>query len=230
MFVLGTLAIIGAVAGAAIGAAGGAAAGSKIGGDRYKKEHPESIVILGMKGAGKSTLWEKLGGPKSEMNTEVDAINKFKLKLPSSEKIWVEHTQDIGGQTKRLKMYEGLIKPLTKVFFLVDATELEDDEYVQNICKYLATVRFVFDKNSTSEDFDNKIQIVVTHSDEYLEVHPEQSSESISQYCLERIDNDMEFDFGRLSPKGKSDIFISVNLLDEYYIKKLKNKINQWMQ
>ena len=78
------------------------------------KPTPEtkSIVILGSKGAGKTTLWNGLQGkmnPTNYESTGEEEIKSFVFESDSGKEIMIQNTRDYGGDDIWVEYYENLI-------------------------------------------------------------------------------------------------------------------------
>ena len=94
------------------------------------KPTPEtkSIVILGSKGAGKTTLWNGLQGkmnPTNYESTGEEEIKSFVFESDSGKEIMIQNTRDYGGDDIWVEYYENLIKEGTFIYYLIDLCRLE---------------------------------------------------------------------------------------------------------
>ena len=86
----------------------------------------KSIVILGTKASGKTTLWNRLKGYKFSGEHKVTALDKVEKFIIEKEgkAVEIESTKDIGGDW--VSEYDGIIKKGTFILFLVNATDYID--------------------------------------------------------------------------------------------------------
>jgi len=99
-----------------------------------------SIVILGTKGAGKTSLWNALRNIKEATSaTYQEKVSQFDLKF-RDKTISVEETYDVGGGDSLLSVYESLIKDNTYIYYLFNVNRQENKEDVKSIDKQIETI------------------------------------------------------------------------------------------
>lgn len=169
-------------------------------------ETTKSVVIFGTKGAGKTTLWQKLGAdvfinPTTWETTEttVSNINQFTLKTNKGNVI-IKETKDIGGEDRYVESYKQLIENDTFIFFLVNAGEIE-----KNLNLIKARLKLICDIiDNNNEKGRVGLCFILTHMDEY----------SMKKDCS-----------SKLKKYINEDQIIKGNLLDNGFIDKIKNMI-----
>ena len=93
-----------------------------------------NIAILGGKKVGKTTLWHRLGGLENAApDTRVKTVLEFEVERPNGKIVNIKQQYDIGGEDDYVGEYDRLIKPNTFIFYLVDSTILDSNEYIKRI-------------------------------------------------------------------------------------------------
>lgn len=92
-------------------------------------KYTKNIVIMGARGAGKTTLWHQLRGDKLEStyaSTTAESIKTFSFKTKSGKPIKIVNGVDYGGSDDYVKAYLDLLSDNTFVFYLIDLTDLTE--------------------------------------------------------------------------------------------------------
>lgn len=175
------------------------------------------LLILGSKGAGKTTLWNQLHKfSRSQDNTPTDFKDIKSFDVVSNEgKIRISSTQDIGGGDLYVKnIYEDLIKEDgTFIYYLVDLTKLSD--FRNETRSRLQKISYII---SEKKLMNCGCKILVTHLDEY---EKSGHQESAKEYALRTLDLKS---IKNIKIKIDESI-LPVNLLDKYDIEKIKREI-----
>jgi len=120
-----------------------------------------SVVILGTKGAGKTSLWNALRGIKEATTpTYQEKISQFELKF-KDKTVSIEETNDLGGSDSLLSAYEGLIKDHSFTYFLFNINRLDEKEEINSIVKQLSEIKKIIKKRDSVG-----LKFVGTHCDE----------------------------------------------------------------
>lgn len=183
----------------------------------------KKIIILGMKGAGKTTLWNKLRGKNSTpKETSIEEIESFTLKRIDGSDITIESTEDIGGGDDNVSgKYEELIQKDSFIYFLFDIRKVEQDKKVIN-ARMMKIWTHIIDHNIENVS----MQLVATHFDEYVKVSG--GTELAARNAALRI-LELTSLFEKLQQKKEikiSDDFLMVgSLLDNAFVKSIKDCI-----
>jgi len=142
-----------------------------------------SIVILGMKGAGKTTLWDKLmkktGG---KLDTQVEKINSFNISV-NGRTVKIESTKDIGGGDDFIRqgIWDSLIKQNSFVYFLIDLNHIDKDEI--NI--RLKKIKAILENKDVDQKKEFGFKIIGTHYDTYGNG---KSKETVKYELIKKLD------------------------------------------
>lgn len=167
-----------------------------------------NIIILGLKGCGKTTMWRRLRGEKPQKGTETptsqNQIESFTVSGSNGRTVRISSTRDIGGGDDFVKQYDSLIENGTMVYFLVDLCTLEENIRVIN-----ARVKkiLIVAKEKNLEKIG--LQIVATHLDEAGYTEDEAKNRVMSALKLE----------------GAYRNVIALDLFDDYGFKRLRDEI-----
>ena len=162
----------------------------------------KSIAILGMKEAGKTTLWHALGGVNEyEGRTEIENTHPFQI-----GNITIKGSKDIGGNDNRVKMYDELMLPNTYIFFLFDVTKIKDRGYVKGILERLCKITKINKKFNEEERKGCGIKLIGTHIDQY-------------DGNIEVLRSDLKGKLGKY--KEVADHIVFLNLTDDNDIAKI---------
>jgi energy-coupling factor transporter ATP-binding protein EcfA2 len=187
----------------------------------------KSIVILGHKNSGKSTLWEALGGiPEAKPNTPVDKIQSFEITRSDGSVVEVSETMDIGGEDEYVPLYESLIKEGSFIYYLVDANRLEEEDLIRRVRSDLTKINNVVKKKGISKDSIG-IKFLLTHYDSYKISHPESNEHRLFYQFYNKIvtmkNKGLLAD--RITPEQYEKVMGTVNLMDERDINRIKDEI-----
>lgn len=175
------------------------------------------LLILGSKGAGKTTLWNQLHKfSRSQDNAPSDYKNIKSFDVVSNErKLRISSAQDIGGDDLYVtNKYEDLIKEDgTFIYYLVDLTKLSD--FRNETRSRLQKISYII---SEKKLMNCGCKILVTHLDEY---EKSGHQESAKEYALRTLDLKS---IKNIKIKIDESI-LPVNLLDKYDIEKIKREI-----
>ncbi len=179
------------------------------------------IIILGSKAAGKTTLWNKLRGRivgSDCFATQTTKIDSFDVQS-GGHVVEVQKTMDIGGGDLYVSYYEKLInEDGTFVYFLIDLMSL--DETNQEVRSRLQLIsKIIKDKKLKDCGF----KILATHYDKYKnqDFIAYDNVEDKAKSEIQRRLNDIK----NCSLKIDWDHIMVVNLLNDYYIQKIKKEI-----
>ena len=121
-----------------------------------------SIVILGTKRSGKSTLWKGLGGIETvKANTSIEPVKSFDIVRKDGSKVTVSETYDIGGEDELVANYGLIIKEDTFIYYLVDSNEVTVPSKMTRIRSDLVKIDKVVKEKGIEEDFGFKF--ILTH-------------------------------------------------------------------
>lgn len=187
----------------------------------------KSIVILGHKNSGKSTLWEALGGiPEAKPNTSVDKIQSFEITRSDGSVVVISETMDIGGEDEYVPLYESLIKEGSFIYYLVDATRLEEEDLIRRVRSDLTKINNVVKNKGISKD-SLGIKFLLTHYDNYKNSHPESNEHRLYYQFYKSIvtmkNKGLLAD--KITPEQYEKVMGVVNLMDERDINKIKDEI-----
>lgn len=144
----------------------------------------KNIVILGMKGAGKTTLWNRLGGIKEvRSNTRIELIPSFIFQLGNGRRVRVVYENekygekknggvDIGGEGSYTAKYEDLIVPKSFVYYIADATKILEYNYYRKIRSDFRKIDSVLN-NKRIKEKQFGFKVLLSHYDEWEKLHPE---------------------------------------------------------
>jgi energy-coupling factor transporter ATP-binding protein EcfA2 len=209
----------------------------------------KNIIILGMQGAGKTTLWNRLGGIKEvRSNTTIKLIPPFKYKLENGRKVKVVYENekynvdtetakhrrkkknggvDIGGQDSYTPQYDNLIIPDSFVYYIVDATKIHEYDYYRKIRSDFRKIDSVIKEKKISEN-QFGFKVLLSHYDEWAKLHPESGSLELFDSFFDKM-NGMSPDGlvrGQLCKKDNSHLQ-AVNLLNDNDVERIKEAISK---
>lgn len=156
--------------------------------DTKPTSQTKSVVILGRKASGKTTLWNRLRGYNFNKNyviTALDKIEQFTINRDDKQVI-IQATKDIGGDKKWVREYEELIKERTFILFLVDATDSCEDAQADIRARVQKILNIVNNNKLDKVGF----RIYITHSDEYLSRNPQTTYAMIIEQIKKWLDLD----------------------------------------
>lgn len=178
----------------------------------------KSVIILGRKASGKTTLWSRLKNyefSKEYITTSTEKIEKFHI-TRDGKTVLIQSTKDIGGDDLWVTEYEELIKEGTFILFLVDATDLTSDAKECIRCRIQKIQRIIHDNKIKDVGF----RIYITHSDEYLS----KSSNTTKAQLIENIKNFLDLATLKTPEKVKYE-YTSVDLSCDKDIDCIKKEI-----
>lgn len=181
------------------------------------------IVILGSKGAGKTTLWNrlqnKIDGGKT-LPTDLEPVNSFII-MAGDRSVRISSTKDVGGDDLWVKDYEEIIKSDgIFIYYLVDLTNLHEKARKQEIRARLMKISEII-KNKNLKNCGCKI--LATNYRAYQESGLEKQYGSPAAYVKQVL---QIHTLGPLSMKIE-DFVSPVELTDDKCINKIKEEITQ---
>lgn len=195
-----------------------------LGGSFAPTPKTRNIVILGSKGAGKTTLWHRLQGVEdlndSPKNTSQEKIKSFKIDV-SDRSVLVSDTVDYGGDDKWATSYENIIcNDGTFVYFLVDLLELHEheEEMYKQIRGRLALVSNICRQKKLK---DCGCKILATNKRKYVE----QGLEAEHGEPVEYVKKVLKLHTLKRMSIKIDDFILPVELTDEADINKIKEEI-----
>ena len=186
-----------------------------------------SIAVLGMKASGKSTLWKGLGGLKvvKKNGTLLDRIPSFTLVRDDGSSVVINETIDIGGEDSYVKYYDELITPNSFVYYLADATKIQEYHYYRRIRSDLRKIDSVLQKKSITPD-QFGFKILLSHYDEFKHKTPDCSKEELYRFFFDKMASIKSNGYVSGLVRGrKTTIIRAVNLTRKPDISVIKNEI-----
>ncbi len=179
------------------------------------------IAILGMKGSGKTTMWNQLqnkiqAAPPAA--TSEEKIESFTIKS-DNKKVYVPETKDIGGGDDWVCYYSEIINSDgTYIYFLVDLTNLHEKDRALGIRARLLKISSIIKEKRLK---NCGCKILATNKKKYIMSGLEQQygnpqeyvKKSLKLHTLEKMQIDID------------SAILPVELTDEDDIMKLKNEI-----
>lgn len=165
----------------------------------------KSIVILGTKRAGKTTLWEGLGGIETiRANTSVEPIQSFEITRSDGTKVTISETYDIGGEDDFVGEYGRIIKDGTFIYYLVDSNEIRSSATMARIRSDLVK----FDKVAKEKSIKNLgFRFILTHYYDYTKNNPGKSEYDLYRAFLKGLEKS----------KGRGIIGDRLEKAEDYY-------------
>lgn len=126
----------------------------------------KKIIILGLQGSGKTTLWRLLKGEHLTKGTysptSKDQVESFNVSGSNNRTIKIETTLDLGGGDLYVNHYKELVEAGTFVYFLIDLTTISEKkaDINQRLCK----LNSLFKDKGIEEKCG--LKIIGTHLDE----------------------------------------------------------------
>lgn len=146
-----------------------------------------SIVILGTKRSGKSTLWKGLGGIETvKANTSIEPVKSFDIVRKDGSKVTVSETYDIGGEDELVANYGLIIKEDTFIYYLVDSNEVTVPSKMTRIRSDLVKIDKVVKEKGIEEDFGFKF--ILTHFYDYTKKNPKSGEYDLYRLFLKGLE------------------------------------------
>jgi ADP-ribosylation factor family. len=180
------------------------------------------IVILGLKAAGKTTLWNSLRERLDVLpeSTSLENVESFTVKNGDTS-VDIAATKDIGGGDSFVPHYDELIKDGTLIYFLVDLNTIA--KYKDDISDRLYKVFDVLaGGNGGSKKNDCIVQILATHKDTFLSNAVRHMPDS---EIIEHIINKLDLTSVDGVPSDIGVYVKPINLLSSQNIQEIKNDI-----
>lgn len=145
----------------------------------FVPDKAKSIIILGTKEAGKTTLWLGLGGIKEyQPNTQVEPIQSFTITRADGTTVVISETYDIGGEDEFVPNYDKLIKEETFIYYLVNSNKITFHDYMTRIRSDLLRInKSVKDKGIPEDKIG--IKFLLTHYYDYRQYNPRNSEHEL---------------------------------------------------
>ena len=101
----------------------------------FRKVQGKSLVVLGMKGAGKTRFYRFLQNkPFIEGESGIDEYEEFEYKKQDGKTIYIRKGKDIGGSEDYINQYEDMIKKCDILVFCFDLNRyLSDSTYEKQV-------------------------------------------------------------------------------------------------
>lgn len=182
----------------------------------------KKIAILGIKGAGKTTLWNGLRGniDVDPVTTHYQKIEEFSIKRGKDE-VKVASTQDIGGGDLYVPSYDELIKDRTFIYFLVDINTVKENKDAIRARLY-KIFNIINGDNDENVKIGCGIKILVTHTDIFLNNSLKRMSEAqLVEYVFDALD----ITTIKALPSDMAKRTGTVNLNSSYDIETIKDEI-----
>lgn len=181
------------------------------------------IIILGSKGAGKTTLWNKLQNKiinKDPLPTDKELIESFIIDN-GGKKVTISSTKDFGGDDLWVKHYDEIIKDNgTFIFYLVDLLTLHEQGKKDEIRARLRKISEIIKAKNLK---DCGCKILATNYKLYKDNGLE-SKYGTAKSCVVKV---LQLHtMNRLSMKI-SEAVTPVELMDDKYIEDIKKQIMQ---
>ncbi len=210
----------------------------------------KNIVILGMKGAGKTTLWHGLGGIETvKMNTQVEEITPFIFKRENGRRVKVvrevgesdnKKTRgkkkkieiggfDIGGEDSYVPRYDVLIVRDSFVYYIVDATKILEYQYRRRMRSDFRKIDSVVtdDKKKIGEDHFG-FKILLSHYDEWAKNQPDPNPSVLyDSFFKEMAGIKADGPVRKHLLDRDESILMAINLIEDSEIKKIKEEISK---
>lgn len=147
----------------------------------------KSIVILGPKRSGKSTLWQGLGGVETvRVNTQMEPIQSFEITRSNGTKVKISETYDVGGEDYFVGEYGHLIKDGTFIYYLVDSNTICSSATMARVRSDLVK----FDKVAKEKSIKNLgFKYILTHYYDYTINNPGKSEYELYRVFLNGLEN-----------------------------------------
>lgn len=182
----------------------------------------KNIVILGSKGSGKTTLWNKLRNINNDTDTtttDQEKIKQFLVKGSNNRSVNITDTQDLGGDNLWVNNYDKIInKKGTFIFYLVDLLNLHEADKKIEIRARLMKISSIIKEKELK---DCCCQILATNLRRYKELGLQKKYGSAVSY----VKKVLKFEtLPQLSMKIEQYI-TPVELTDDNDTIRIKNKL-----
>lgn len=146
----------------------------------------KSVVILGMPGAGKTTMWHHLRGisaPRLYANTDKDEVSEFEFaKKQDGTPLKIATTSDLGGQGSFVgSEYDKLIKRDSFILFFMSTEDLQDEKKRKDIEKRLEKIQKIVSENNLKGSV--ALQFVITKIDLVGQSKANEYKELLTKQC-----------------------------------------------
>lgn len=184
----------------------------------------KSIVILGTKASGKTTLWNRLKGYKFSGEYKVTALDKVEKFIieKAGKAVEIESTKDIGGGDSWVTEYDKIIKKDTFILYLVNATDLIEKAGAQPVRSRIQKIQNIIYNNRLE---NVGFRIYITHTDKFLEKNPDMTDAMLIIVMKKYLDlesikvkNDVKYEYTAVNLISDSDIdTIKKDIIDKVY-------------
>lgn len=115
--------------------------------------YTKKVVIMGTRGAGKTTLWKRLRGEDYEniRQTTAEEVKEFTIKTKSGREIRVAKTKDYSGSEEYITQFKDLIEDNTFVILLVDLNNFTEEAKGQILGSLNMIVRTMKGRNEKGD-------------------------------------------------------------------------------
>lgn len=179
----------------------------------------KNIIILGSKGAGKTTLWSQLQNKILDLSpapTDMKRVESFKIST-NGRTVMVPSTTDIGGGNDWVNSYSNIInKDGIYIYYLVDLTRLHEKNMALEIKARLMKISSIIKEKKLK---DCGCKILLTNKKKY-----ETQYKSKYGSPLKYAQDTLKFNHKGLSLKI-DDFMMAVELTDSTDIDKIKEEI-----
>lgn len=194
----------------------------------------KSIVIIGPKRSGKTTLWKMLGGKENILaNTGVELIPSFEITRQDGTKVKIQETSDIGGEDEMVgDFYAKLIKEGTFIYYLVSSTDVLTPSTMKRVRSDLLKIDTIAKEKKIEESIG--LKFILTNFYDYKNNNPESNEYDLYRLFLKGL----EASRGRgvVGKKLNDDDIYKIMMVAELdeekaaklgtdYINKIKNEI-----
>ncbi|MCR5325440.1 MAG: hypothetical protein K6E37_01670 [Bacteroidales bacterium] len=154
----------------------------------FLPDKANSIVILGTKYSGKTTLWKELGGIEEvRPNTNWEPVQSFEINRSNGTKVKISETADIGGEDWAVGDYYGrLIKEDTFIYYLVDSNDVSLSSKMQRVRSDLIKIDKIVKEKGIKERIGFKF--ILTHFYDYTKTHPNSNEYDLYRLFLKALD------------------------------------------
>ena len=208
-----------------------------------------NIIVLGMKGAGKTTLWHGLGGIETvkrdtliveipsfifqlDNGRRVRVVREVKRKVPGkshAKKTIVGGGIDIGGEDSYVYKYEDLIVQDSFVYYIADATRIHDYQYWRRMrADFRKIDSVVTDKRKKIGKKHFGFKVLLSHYDEWLKTHPDSNYLELYELFYNKMKGvKPEGPIGSHFLDRDENVLMVINLLNDNEIEVIKEEISK---